>query len=205
LLCWFRVKYAYVASFTIQLEEIAMPSHSQTIKLPTIYHSILKGLLLVIIVLNLSMVSSAQATTEAPDVFATATALIQGATLTAQSDDTGIDPIALTATAIIRDITATAEQSTGATSVPLPTEPASALSIEEAFELTATRYVLDVTATADAFPIAVEDIEEVGLLTFILAIGSMAVVLLLLIGVIVWMNRQRWSGETSIRKPKDQE
>lgn len=84
-----------------------------------------------------------------PDIFASATAQIRGATQTAQAETdqptlaATQDPFVLTATALIRQATGTAERLTGATAVPLTVT-------QDNFALTATALIAEATRIASA-------------------------------------------------------
>jgi len=103
-------------------------------------------------------------------------------------------PAELTATQLIQQITQTAEITTGNTAVPLPTESANNLTIDEAFALTATQFIVEVTATAEAFPIPADEVEEFGQGVFIIVIGSLLLGIVIMIGIIMLMNRSRWNS-----------
>jgi hypothetical protein len=74
------------------------------------------------------------------------------------------------------------------TPAPLVTREA-VLSEQAAIDLTATQILAQYTATAEAFPVPIEQVDEFGFFTFLLAMGSMLIVLIP-VGYGFWrMNR----------------
>ena len=117
---------------------------------------------------------TADALTNAPDIFET-----PGAT-----DDT----FSLTATALIRSVTQTAEASTGNTAVPITAVPQS-----ETFSLTATALVREATETAGGVDAAGQNDNDASndqsVSVALIAFGALIVILVILGVVVVFLGR----------------